>query len=139
MPNHFHLIIQELKPVGISRYMQRALTAYAKYYHAKYRCNGHVFQGVYRVNHIKDNDQLLYTSAYIHKNPVDLGSYRKNYLDYPWASGLDYSRGNRWGELLVTADILDQFDSGEQYARWVKNTVAKEIVEALDDWEMCDV
>src|SRR3989344_3364904 len=79
IPNHFHLLIREVEEKGTAKYMQRVLTAYAKYFNTKYKHSGHVFQGTYKVNHVEDNDQLLYLSAYIHKNP-------QNYTSYPWSS-----------------------------------------------------
>ena len=124
MPNHFHLLIQEVEDNGIAKYMHRILTAYAKYFNTKYHHNGHVFQGAYKFKHILNNDQFLYLSAYIHKNP-------KAYGDYPWSSYLSYNKKNSWPELLVIDDIGGQFQTTKEYAEWVKNSSAKEIAEEL--------
>ena len=51
MPNHFHLLIQEKTEMGISRYLQRVQTGYAKYFNAKYKKQGHLFQGAFRAKH----------------------------------------------------------------------------------------
>lgn len=127
MPNHFHLLIQEIEENGIARYMQRILTAYAKYFNTKYNHNGHVFQGTYRTNHVEDNDQLLYLSAYIHKNPPE-------YFTYPWSSFSSYSKVNPWPKLLDTSDILNQFETPESYISWVQEASAKdpEMTDVLD-------
>lgn len=114
MPNHFHLLIQNVKEVGISHYMQRVLNAYAKYFNVKYQRNGHLFQGPYRSVHIEDNDQLLHLSAYIHKHRS------------PWSSAKDYFGENRWGDLLTSDIILDQFANKTEYQKWVKENPAKE-------------
>ena len=68
MPNHFHILVGEKNEGGIARYMQRVLNAYTKYFNTRYQRSGHLMQGPYRAVHLKDNDQLLYTSAYIHRN-----------------------------------------------------------------------
>lgn len=69
LPNHFHLLIKEVGDgSGISRYLQRILNGFTKYFNTKYQESGHLFQGKFQRVHIKDNDQLLYVSAYIHKN-----------------------------------------------------------------------
>ncbi|MBI2100151.1 MAG: transposase [Candidatus Vogelbacteria bacterium] len=133
MPNHFHLLLKEIEVGGISKYLQRILTAYAKYFNTKYKQSGHLFEGVYKTVHIEDNDQLLYTSAYIHKNPLDLGRGTSTYRNYLWSSYLDYVTTNRWPDLLVTDLVLGQFKDSQDYAKWVKNTTAKEINKALED------
>lgn len=119
MPNHFHLLVRLVRDNGLALYMQRVLTAYAKYYNAKYKYSGHLFQSAYQAVHIEDNEQLLYTSAYIHKNPRD-------YVKYHWSSYQDYTRTNRWRGLLVPDLILDQFNDSADYTHWVKDTSAKE-------------
>ena len=82
MPNHFHLILQEVKEGGISQYMQRVLNAYTKYYNKKYEISGHLFQGPYKSVHIKDDPQLLYLSAYIHNNVRELKSWKNFDSDF---------------------------------------------------------
>ena len=68
MSNHFHLILRESKEGGISQYMQRVLNAYSKYYNTKHGTSGHLFQGPFKFIHVEDDPQLIYLSAYIHKN-----------------------------------------------------------------------
>ena len=72
IPNHFHLIVHEKKENGISQYMQRILNAYTKYFNAKYKKTGHLFQGPFKAVHTESNEQLLHLSAYIHRNPERL-------------------------------------------------------------------
>lgn len=127
MPNHFHLIIGEIKENGISRYLHKLSTAYAKYFNTKYKVSGHLFQGNFRAVHIKDNEQLLYVSAYIHRNPTELSKWRGQEVNYPWSSFQDYAQTNRWGKLLKTDLVLDQFKDGKEYRQWVNQTGIKEL------------
>ena len=90
MPNHFHMSIREIRDGGTSRYMQKILMAYAKYFNAKYKKSGHVFQGPFGATHIEDNEQMLYASAYIHRNPRELAGWAGNEYRYPWSSFQDY-------------------------------------------------
>lgn len=69
IPNHFHILVKNLEEGILSVYMHRILTAYSKYFNAKYKKRGHVFEGPFRAIPIKNNDQLLYLSAYIGKEP----------------------------------------------------------------------
>jgi len=71
MPNHFHLLLYQLKRNGISNFM-RKMGGYATYINKKYRRVGHLYQGRFRAVHIKGNNQLKNVFVYIHTNPVEL-------------------------------------------------------------------
>ena len=125
MPNHFHLIVKELEEGGITAYMQRGLTAYSKYYNTKYDKSGHVFQGPYKVVHITDNRQLLYLSAYIHRNPREIVKWFRKEDQYQWSSYQDFIGENRWGKLILPDIIIGQFKNKAEYKNFVKTSLAK--------------
>ena|SRR3990167_1706720 len=52
MSNHFHLVVKELVDGGVSKYLQKMLNAYTKYFNTKYKKSGHLFQGPFRAVHI---------------------------------------------------------------------------------------
>jgi len=126
MPNHFHLTIKNIKEGGIPRYMQRIQLAYAKYFNEKYEASGHVFQGSYGAKRIKSDEQLLYLSTYVHKNPLEIKGLKGGIVNYTWSSLVDYVKDNRWGDLLVPNIVSDQFKSGAEYLKFVKSSSAKE-------------
>ena len=70
MPNHFHLIIRQLKNEGISKFMQK-IGGYATYFNKKYDRKGHLFNRFNAV-HIKSDEQLRNAFAYVHTNPLSL-------------------------------------------------------------------
>ena len=127
MPNHFHLIVKELEEGGIADYMQRVLTAYSKYYNVKYEKSGHVFQGPYRVVHIENDRQMLYLSAYVHRNPRELKGWLSREGSYPWSSYTDFVERNRWSKLLMPDIILGSFKGPEKYKKYLKTSMAKMI------------
>lgn len=131
MPNHFHLTLKEIKEGGISKYMQRVLNGYAKYYNTKYQKSGHLFQGKYKAVHIESNEQLLYLSSYIHRNPRELSDYRGKEESYQWSSLEDYVHGNRWGKLLMPGIILEQYKNKDEYEKFVSTSTAKILDEEL--------
>ena len=133
MPNHFHLIVKEIKPNGISRYMQRVLNGYSKYFNTKYKKSGHVFQGPYKAKHVSDNNSLLYLSTYIHKNPTSLRIGKDGLHKYQWSSYFDYIVKNRWNNLLASGVIDEQFSSPDEYKEFVGNSTAKETVDKIAD------
>ncbi len=125
MPNHFHLLLQEGGNNGASQYLQRAQNGYAKYFNAKYAKRGHLFQGAFRAIPVDNDEQLKYLSAYIHRNPHELGKWKNKEISYPWSSYQDCVGKNRWGELLKPNIFLDQFSSPAQYRDFVETSTAK--------------
>ena len=136
MPNHFHLLVYQKTEAGIAQYLQRVLNSYTKYFNTKYNRSGHLFQGPYRAVHISDNNQLLYTSAYLHRNPMEIKNWQNKEDRYPWSSYQDYLNldKNRWGLLLDQKIIAEQFTDGGNYHQWVKTSGAKDLdyLESLD-------
>jgi len=106
--------------------MQRVLNAYAKYFNTKYEMVGHLFQGPYRAVHIGSNDQLLYTSAYLHRNPRELPGVAGREHTYEWSTYSDYLGPNRFGDLLDTSLVLEQFESLADYRVFVDSSIAKD-------------
>ena len=133
MPNHFHLVLREVQESGIARYMQRVLNGYTKYYNTRYKVSGHLFQGPYKAVHISDNDQLLYLSSYIHRNPRELPRWKDIERMYEWSSYQYYSDENRWGVLLSTEIVLEQFKTKGEYEEFVQTSAAKTFGDEIDD------
>ncbi|MDO8492230.1 MAG: transposase [bacterium] len=125
MPNHFHLLVLEKNEGGIAKYMQRILNAYTKYFNTKYKKSGHLFQGPYKAVHVESNSQLLHLSAYIHRNPRELAGWKNKEENYQWSSYQDYTKDNRWGDLLAKEIIEGQFDDKNDYKEFLETSPAK--------------
>ena len=132
MPNHFHLTVKQTEERGIAKYMQRVLDAYTKYFNTKYKKEGHLFQGPFQAVHVKTNEQLLYLSTYIHKNPRALREWRGKEEKYPYSSLPDHVGENRWGPLLSPDIVLGQFKTTDGYAKFVDDSPAKMLEEKLE-------
>lgn len=131
MPNHFHLQTHETQEGGTAKYMQRILNAYTKYFNAKYKKSGHLFQGPYKAVHVEDNTQLLHLSAYIHLNPRDLPNWKNKEENYPWSSYQDFTKNDRWKNLLVKEIIEEQFSKGDSYKNFLDTSPEKSIMMIL--------
>jgi putative transposase len=103
MPNHFHILIKEIAPKGISHFMEKFSTSYAKYFNTKNERIGPLFQGRFKAKHVNVDEYLKYLIAYIHLNPIKLiepnwketGIVNRNeaqkYLEqYKYSSYIDY-------------------------------------------------
>lgn len=76
MQNHFHLLVYQKNDMDIDAFMQSAGTRYTIYFNRRHKRVGPLFQGRYKAVIIKSDEQLLYLTRYIHRNPFarsDLG------------------------------------------------------------------
>lgn len=72
MPNHFHLLVKEIKEGGISMFMEKLLTGYASYFNKRHKRVGALFQGTFQAEHLDTDRYLKYIYSYIHLNPIKL-------------------------------------------------------------------
>ena len=95
MPNHFHFIFKQLPnatlKTNISNLMRRLMITYAMYFQNKHKHKGTIFQGRYKNVIVDTDEQLLYLSKYIHKNPEKLTSKLKNYKYSSYSSYINES------------------------------------------------
>lgn len=103
LPNHIHLLLRQVKPSGISVFMQKFGSGYTNFFNAKYKRRGHLFQGKFNASHIGGDEYLKTVFVYIHTNPIaiiDPGWKEKGIKDpaaaikfleeYRWSSYPDY-------------------------------------------------
>lgn len=119
MPNHFHLVLRERAPNGISHFMQKLCTAYSMYFNTVHDHSGVVFQGRYQLRHIDNEPYFRYIFAYVHLNPLELkaAEWKESGLkkipalrtfisSYPYSSYFDHYVGRRPERaILETNDI----------------------------------
>ncbi|PJE76810.1 hypothetical protein COV05_02470 [Candidatus Uhrbacteria bacterium CG10_big_fil_rev_8_21_14_0_10_48_16] len=72
MPNHYHLLIKEIREGGISFFMQRLGTSYTKYINLKENRTGHLLESGFKTRHVQSQTHLEHLTRYIHLNPLDL-------------------------------------------------------------------
>jgi putative transposase len=73
MPTHFHLILKQLAPDGISIFMGNVLNAYSRYFNIKYNRKGPLWEGRFLNKLVTTQEQFLHLTRYIHLNPVTAG------------------------------------------------------------------
>lgn len=98
LPNHFHLLLEEIRDNGISKFMQRLCGSMSMASNAKYSEKGSLFQGSYKSRTVDTDDYLSYLTFYIQvKNVLELypGGLAKamhNFDDaWLWASQYPFS------------------------------------------------
>lgn len=84
MPNHFHLILQQISVDGVTKLLRRVATTYSMYFNKRYKRVGYLFQGKYKAALVETDSYLLHLSRYIHLNPSELT--RSDLVSYPYSS-----------------------------------------------------
>ena len=97
MPNHYHLLIETLRPTLVKG-MQFLNSTYTRRFNIRHKTSGHLFQGRYKAL-LVDGDSKGYfitVSNYIHFNPIRarLASELKALLTSRWNSS-GWLTGNR--------------------------------------------
>jgi len=70
MDNHFHLLISENSPGGISKFMLKLLTSYSKYFNTINKRTGRLFESEYKSRWCDSDPYLKYLFCYIPLNPL---------------------------------------------------------------------
>ncbi|MCQ1531289.1 transposase [Lutispora saccharofermentans] len=91
MDNHYHILIQTMDK-KLQEIMHQINNKYSKYFNAKYKRVGHVFQGRYKAILVQDERYLIWVLRYIHQNPVQAGICQ-TVSEYKWSSDIFYRRG----------------------------------------------
>lgn len=72
MPNHFHLLVREHTQGGITKFMQRLLTAFSMYMNKKYDRTGPLMCRPFRAKHVDTDEYFRWLVSYIHSNPIEI-------------------------------------------------------------------
>ena len=134
-PNHFHLLIQEIRVGGISKFMQKFGTGYVKFFNKKHERVGPLFQGVFKAIEVKTDEQLMYLLAYINViNPgqelepelksaaQDPGEILRFVENYPWSTHLEYL--NKRDSIIVDKGLAGGlFATSKKYREFVTGVI----------------
>lgn len=138
MPNHFHLLMRETEPGGISTFMGKFLTAYSSYFNKKYERTGTLFESTFRARHVDNDNYLKYLFAYIHLNPVKLvepewkniGIVNKKRAEeflknYKYSSYEEYTGGmeREGGEILTRSVFPEYFENAHSFSDFIKDWI----------------
>lgn len=121
MPNHFHLLLKEVKEGGISKFMQKFGTSYTMYYNTRHQRIGNLFVKPFRSRHVSTDNYLRRIVTYIHCNPAEIFEagwkqgqvsdsqrLKKQLETFPYSSFIDYMNPKRSeAKLLDWSSIND--------------------------------
>jgi putative transposase len=92
MPNHYHLVVQQLVDGGVSKFLQKLNVGYTMYFNKKYDRNGVLFQGKTKSKLIDSNSYYNTVTRYIVSNPLELKKSSK----YKKLKDSDFLKQYKW-------------------------------------------
>ncbi|MDO8576643.1 MAG: transposase [bacterium] len=125
MPNHFHLLLREVAPGGITSFMRKFGTAYTMYFNIRYERTGVLFQGTFKAKHVDTDRYYNRVLNYIHANHAELyepkwkngiirnkSLVKKKLVEYRYSSLSDYCGSARPESRIISKDaVLHLLDS----------------------------
>jgi putative transposase len=70
MPTHIHFVLESLRDNGIAEYMRLVCNSYSRFFNEKHGRRGPLWQGKYKKKEVLSDEQYLYLTRYVHRNPV---------------------------------------------------------------------
>ena len=133
MPNHYHLLVEQIEDRGISKFMQKFGTGYTNYFNRKHERVGSLFQGVFKAVLVETQEQLERLLVYINViNPGqliepnlkddgirDIEKILKFAKDYFWGTHREYL-GVRDSFIIDKGLLGDIFSNPEDYRNFVR-------------------
>ncbi|MDO8518443.1 MAG: transposase [bacterium] len=137
MPNHFHILVKEIRQNGTTDFMRKLLTGYSSYFNKRHNRVGTLFQSRFKAQHVHRDEHLKYLFAYIHLNPVKIIEPQwkeknlqnlmgvKKFLDgYTYSSYQEYigpSYGSREESAILSRQVFpDYFASPHSFKDFVQ-------------------
>lgn len=145
MSNHYHLMLRQKTASGITEFIRKLNTGYTNYFNKKYERAGSLFQGKYKLIHIKEDVYFKHLPYYIHLNPLDLvmpewrdGTLKNSaqamrFLEgYRWSSFPDYI-GIKNFPSVINRQILDEIlDTPQEHKQNIVEWIQKNGIEEIE-------
>jgi putative transposase len=110
MPNHFHLILKEITPGGVAKFVQKFSNSMSSHFNQKYDEKGSLFQGSYKSRTITEDRYLQWLTSYVMvKNVFEL---------YPGGlerAAKEFDSAWEWGQAKYQFSSLPDFVHGRNF------------------------
>jgi len=149
MPNHYHLLVEEIQENGISRFMHKLGTGYTNFFNKKCNRVGSLFQGPFKAVAIENDIQLQYILAYINvinpgqliepelkeKGIVNIDKVMDFAENYSFGTNPDYL-GLRDSILIDKGIFKEFFPSPEKYEEFIKDVLSSKKYNIINDFTL---
>jgi len=140
MPNHYHLILEQLVEGGISKFMHKLGTGYTNSFNLKYKRSGTLFEGTFKATIIENENYLTHLSRYIHLNPIELEdkNWKKNGIknwekvnqvleNYRYSSYIDYIGKRNFPSLINKELIIETLGGEKEYKKFIQEWLIQDV------------
>jgi REP element-mobilizing transposase RayT len=131
MPNHYHMLVQQMEGGSISRFIQTTCNAYVQGFNVQMEHSGALFQGKAKALEVDNDEYAVRLCRYIHLNPVVAGLVSTP-EQWEWSDYREWidDRSNPPSDLRKVSELKPSdlpkvslrdiyFESGKAYAEFV--------------------
>ncbi|UCF71237.1 MAG: transposase [candidate division WOR-3 bacterium] len=134
MDNHYHLLIQTLKP-NCAEFVRTLNVTYVGWFNHRHDRYGHLFQGRYKAIVIDADNYLLEVSRYIHLNALRTPQFSasgyerrlRHLSSYRWSSLPGYMRAKNAVAFVYYDLTLSMTGGRKSYSQFVIDAIKKEV------------
>jgi len=109
MHNHFHFIV-ESEGLDASKAFQWLQGSYARWFNDRHSFDGSLFKGRFHSEEVIDDGQLIAATAYVHRNPQEVGIDARAHLWSSYGAYLGQRRCQRWLSTDLLGDLVNTRD-----------------------------
>ena len=130
LPNHFHLFIFQKESDSMANFMRSLGTKYSKYFNKKYIRVGPVFQSRYKAVLVETENQFIYLSKYIHRNPLDILPTGTVLVGYKYSSYQNYlgKFDQAWVDKSEILSYFSKLNPEESYQQFVEEIDERDLL-----------
>jgi putative transposase len=118
LPNHYHLLLKQVKDNGISKFMHKVGTGHTNHFNMKEKRSGSLFQGPFKSIYVDNEDYLDYLSAYINGNSEIHGISKA--VDYAYSGYKYFLEGKK---VFSYDKLFSSFNDVEEYKKYVSDVI----------------
>lgn len=135
MSNHVHLILEQVKEEGISKFMHKLCGGYSRFFNCKYKRKGHLFQDKFKSVHIADDTQFNFLFVYVHTNPIAIfcPDWKNSGIDGNEKDIIDFVENYKWSSYRDYL-LADNFPSVTQREFFLEINTKEKWQEFVNDW-----
>jgi len=120
MPNHYHLLVKQLRDDGVKNFMSKTTNSFTRYLNVREKRQGQIFLKDFKAQRIISDEQLMHISRYIDLNYYSSGlvSNLEDLTRLTWL-GFPAYLGIKKDSLVNANPILGMFKDKQEYKEFV--------------------
>jgi putative transposase len=135
LPNHYHLLVEQLSKDGISKFFHKLNKGYSRYFNLRHERSGTLFEDRFKAKHLDSEAYANHLIPYIHLNILDLGAHDwRGGVVADWEGALKEMDTYEWSSHRCYRGIAQLFPLVDLSQRSTFSVSAGEYDEYLRQW-----